>query len=404
MKVLLVTSRYHYGDPSRGEGYEHQNFLPALQRLGHDVEVFDPLFRPAFANFAELNRALLEQAESWRPDVILNVQKLYEIWIETWDILRRSGIAATVNWATDDSWKYTQASRFMAAHFDACATTAVERQADYARDHHQRVLLTQWAADATRLEPPLPSSACPYDVCFVGQRYGTRPAYMRALERAGVRVECFGHGWPRGPLAGNSIAPMLRNARIALNFSGQGYGSWLFPDRRQIKARIFEVPGAGGFLLSEWAPGIERWFRTGEEIAVFRTDRELVSQVRYYLDHPDIRDACAVRAYRRVVQEHTYDIRMDELLRFALRQAPAAPSGTGRISWRDFDRAASNHAVNRFQKVLGGALTYAARPFFGRTRAPRAARRLVFELSWRCLGEQVYSARGWPGRLFYLDT
>lgn len=404
MKVLFVTSRYHYGDPLRGEAYEHQNFLPALRRLGHDVEVFDHLFRPAFAGFAELNRALLEKVEAWQPDVILFVQNLYEIWTETWDILRRSGIAATVNWATDDSWKYNQASRFMANHFDAFVTTAVERRRDYTRNGHHRVLLSQWAADASRLAPPLPSSECRNNVCFIGQRYGRRPAYIRALERAGMRVECFGYGWPSGPLAGDNIASVLRNSRICLNFSGQGYAPRLLRDRCQIKARVFEVPGAGGFLLSEWAPGIDRYYRIGEEIDVFRTEAELVDRVRYYLDRPEIRDVCAQRAYVRTRREHTYQIRMEDLLRFATEQHRKGPPGTGKLDWKAFDAAVSTHAVPGSLAILGRCLAGAIRPFVGRKRAPRAARRLMYELSWRMTGPSTYSARGLPGRLFYLDS
>ncbi len=404
MKVLFVTSRFHYGDPSRGEGYEHQNFLPALRRLGHEVEVFDHLFRPAFAGFVELNHAFLERVESWRPEVILYVQKLYEIWTETWDIVRRGGIAATVNWTTDDSWKYEQGSRFIAKYFDACATTAADRRDDYARDGYDRLLVSQWAADATRLQPPLSSAACRYDVCFVGQRYGRRPVYVRALQRAGVRVDCFGYGWPRGPLAGEALAAVLRSARISLNFSGQGYASRVLPGRRQIKARVFEVPGAGGFLLSEWAADVERYYRIGEEIDIFRTETELVSQARYYLDHPEIRDACAFRAFERTTREHTYDMRIEELLSFAVEQHQNALPGTGKIDWKAFDDAASRHTVSRPLRMVSRLLTGAARPFVGGNRASRATRRLSFELSWRLLGESTYSSRGLPGRLFYVDS
>jgi spore maturation protein CgeB len=41
---------------------------------------------------------------------------------------------------------------------------------------------------------------------------------------------------------------------------------------------------------------------------------------------------------------------------------------------------------------------------FGRVRGPRAARRLVYELSWRLAGKTTYCARGLPGRLFYAES
>jgi spore maturation protein CgeB len=404
MKILFVTSRYQYGDPARGEAYEHQNFLPALLRLGHDVQVFDHALRSQYTDFIALNRALLEKVETWRPQAILFVQYLYEIWTETWDILRSSGIAATANWATDDSWKYPQASRFLAPHLDAFVTTARERASDYARDGYDRVLVSQWAADAARLQAPLPSAECQYDVSFIGQRYGQRPVFIRALERAGIRVACFGHGWPRGSVAGENIAPLMRQSRISLNFSGQGYASRFLPQRRQIKARIFEVPGAGGFLLSEWAPAIDRYYRMGEEIDVFRTGEELVAKVQYYLRNPEVRDACARRASERTAQEHTYDARMRELLEFTVARHAQMPAGTGRIDWASFREALSRHTVSPLLRMLRTSLTGAARPFVGKKRAPRAARRFLFELSWRFLGQGTYAANGLPGRLFYHES
>ncbi len=121
MRILFITGRYGYGDPKRGDGYEYQNFLPALRRLGHEVDILESLLRSEYMDFVELNRAVLNKVESWKPDLVLYGQVHYEVWTETWDIIRKSGIAATINWASDDSWKYSQASRFIAKHFDACA-------------------------------------------------------------------------------------------------------------------------------------------------------------------------------------------------------------------------------------------------------------------------------------------
>ena len=62
---------------------------------------------------------------------------------------------------------------------------------------------------------------------------------------------------------------------------------------RQIKARTFEVPGAGGFLLSEENPNLAKYFRIGEELVTYRDNRDLAQKIRYYLDQPEERDATA---------------------------------------------------------------------------------------------------------------
>lgn len=45
-----------------------------------------------------------------------------------------------------------------------------------------------------------------------------------------------------------------------------------------------------------------------------------------------------------------------------------------------------------------------ASQFWEPQRAPRAARRIMFELSWRLFGSHTYSAAGWPGRMFYREN
>ncbi len=68
MKILCVMGEHAYGDPLRGEGVEHANFLPALQRLGHEVSFFESFSREPYESFAELNRALLCRVEETAPD------------------------------------------------------------------------------------------------------------------------------------------------------------------------------------------------------------------------------------------------------------------------------------------------------------------------------------------------
>jgi spore maturation protein CgeB len=53
---------------------------------------------------------------------------------------------------------------------------------------------------------------------------------------------------------------------------------------------------------------------------------------------------------------------------------------------------------------LRALLLAVCQPLWGRYRGGRAARRILFEFSWRIFGETTYSARGLPGRLFYLDS
>ena len=411
MRILCVFGQYNYGRPSRGEGYEFSNFLPTLRRLGHDVLFLDSRNRDQYHSFAELNETLLRTVEEQRPHVIFTVLTHYEIWIETWEILRDAGIAATVNWATDDDWKYAQFSRFLAPAFHAFTTSYPSAYVRYQRHGISRVLLTQWAANSASLQPPLPASRCQYGVSFVGSAYGTRRRQIEQLRERGIDVSCFGYGWESGPIPAKDVPRIFRNSTISLNFTTSPlvWGTALPHRTNQVKARTFEVPGAGGFLVTEWAEGLERYYTPDREIVIFKDLDDLVDKVRYYLTHPDERDTIAQAGYQRTCAEHTYDRRLSDMLDFALRARDeyfqsSGITPTGRIDWPNFERAVLGHRPNRALLTLKKGLVAMCSAIWGPQRGPRAARRLLFELSWRIAGSWAYSAAGWPGRLFYTES
>jgi spore maturation protein CgeB len=176
----------------------------------------------------------------------------------------------------------------------------------------------------------------------------------------------------------------------------------------QLKARVFEVPTAGGFLLTENSPDQHLFYEIDKEQAVFETVEELVEKARYYLSHPDERDAMALAAYERTQAEHTYEQRFTAVFDFALAQRNRSVAGRaapdGRIDWATFEQAARRHRLSPGLRLLKAGLEQIGTAIYGPRRGLRAARRLMFELSWRLSGEHTYSAAGWPGRLFYNAT
>ena len=394
MKILCVFGRHNYGDPARGEGVEYTHFLPALRALGHEVHFFDSLARHEHADFAALNRALLKSAEAFQPDVVFTVLLLSEVWLETVAILRRAG-CKVLNWSTDDSWKYREFARLVAADFDLFATTCPDALPWYAADGLKNVTLTQWAASASWLAAPRPARECRYPVSFIGSAYGSRAARIEGLRAAGVPVECFGHGWPSGAVAAERIPEIMRDSALSLNFSEGSAGG-----PAQIKARVFEVPAAGGMLLTEAAPHLQDYLAPGQEAVLFDNDADLAAQARRLLADPDRRDAIARAGHARVAGEHTYEQR----LRVLLQTLGTVAAGTRTIDWSAFERHARAHAPGPGLRLLRWLLVTPCVLVWGRVRGPRAARRMLFELSWRLAGRATYTAAGWSGRLFYRES
>lgn len=405
MRVLCVLGRYNYGKRIRGDGIEFINFVPALRRLGHDIEVFDNTDRSLYDSFPALNEALLLKVEQFQPEIVLAVQMLYEIWSETWDIIRKTGWTRVVNWATDDSWKYRQFSRFLSPHFDAFATTYSDKLNAYIRDGYDSAVLTQWAANEVTLSPPIPAGQCTYPVSFVGSRYGRRDEFVQFLQQKNIEVRCFGHGWPGGAIDSSEIPGIVRNSVISLNFSGSGAILERFrPSHRQVKARVFEIPGMGGFLLTEWAPSLDQFYDLQTEIGTFKNKYQMLERICFYLENPEKRDRMALAAYRKTCKEHTYEVRMENLLKFVSDRPAAASQLTSGIDWDQFHRASQFHTSSATLYRVKAIAVLICSMIFGGNRGPRAARRLLFELSWRISGRATYSSRGLPGRLFYRES
>lgn len=405
MKILCVFGRYAYGDVVRGESYEHSNFWPALASQATEIRLFDSFDRTGYRDFADLNRQLLQAVSDFKPDLLFCVLMHYEVWTETLDLIRARSPAAILHWGTDDSWKFTQFSRFIARHVDVHVTTDARALVRAQREGLGNVVKSQWAASGTRLAPPLPSADCSYDVSFVGSAYGNRRQWISGLKKRGIEVACFGHGWDAGVVDAEAIPGIYRHSRISLNFADSGLqlAGLGLQRSRQIKARTFEVPGAGGLLLTEGAPELGDYFRIGEEIDVFDGLDSLAARIRHYLANPTVRDAVAHAGHARAAAEHTYEARFPPLLAAATQAARTRPPGQG------LDAALLAHCV--FEHEVGPSLSILASLtrrmstlLLGPKWGPRAVRRAMYEIGWRCAGKRVYGARGWPGRLFYTES
>ncbi len=83
-----------------------------------------------------------------------------------------------------------------------------------------------------------------------------------------------------------------------------------------LNMRVFEVMATGALLLTDTAPGsgLDELFRDGEEVALYRCDAELEDVARFYLNNDELRKQVAARGRRAVLQAHTYEHRVADLL------------------------------------------------------------------------------------------
>ena len=309
-----------YGDPSRGPSFEEVNFRSALEGMGHELIPFDFMAQKRRHGKREMNRRLIAAAEETEPHLSFFVLFEHEIDPETIRGVSRSG-GPTVNWFADDHWRFDRFTRHFAPAFDWSVTTDRDSLPKYRSIGYDRVIHSQWACN--RYSYDKCDDLLEYDVTFVGQSYGDRPATVERLRAEGFEVQCWGFGWPRGRIGHDEMVRVFGASRINLNLSAafsqpRGLRARVAslvrrerhePRKSQIKGRTFEVPGSGGFLLTDRVPHLEDYFVTGKELASFDSTDDLVEEVGWWLSHEDERAAVAQAGYQRVRAEHTYDHR-----------------------------------------------------------------------------------------------
>jgi spore maturation protein CgeB len=318
LKVLYVAMEHDYGDPSRGQSFEETNFRSALEGMGHDIVPFDFIARAKRDGKARMRADLIAAAQEALPDLAFFT--LYQDELDAPTIEAVGKVCRTVNWFTDDHWRFDIFTRHIAGAFTLAVTTDADSLPKYAAAGLDRVHLSQWACN--RYAYSKVSDTLEHGVTFVGQPHGGRGEIIDALRAAGIEVECWGHGWPAGKLDHDEMVRVFATSAVNLNLSNSGepaptlrvrigklLGRGLGPKPPQIKGRNFEVPGCGGFLLTERVPHLERYYAYDEEIGVHDDTDSLIERTRYWLDHPDDRAAVAAAGYRRTLAEHTYDDR-----------------------------------------------------------------------------------------------
>ncbi len=82
-----------------------------------------------------------------------------------------------------------------------------------------------------------------------------------------------------------------------------------------VNQRVFDVPATGAFVLTDWREQIENLFEPGKEVVCYRHPEEAPELLRHYLRHTGERHAVAAAARRRILAQHTYEHRLQTLIR-----------------------------------------------------------------------------------------
>jgi hypothetical protein len=149
------------------------------------------------------------------------------------------------------------------------------------------------------------------DVCFVGQAYGFRRAFVERLRRLGLVVRTAGSGWPGGPITTDEVIRLYRRSRVILGLGGIGWSV----DLKNVKGRDFDAPAVGtAAYLTSYNPELAEYFDIGKEISCFSSLDECVEVAQDLLADQTRRQDIAQRGRERCLGAHTWVRRLERVL------------------------------------------------------------------------------------------
>jgi spore maturation protein CgeB len=181
------------------------------------------------------------------------------------------------------------------------------------------------ALDPTTHYPVEPAAEYAADLAFLGNRLPDREArveefFLRpAASLPDRRFLLAGNGWHGKPMPLNvnyvgHLYTKDHNAfncspAAVLNISRESMARYGFSPA----TRVFEAAGAGACIITDAWQGVSHFFEPGREILVAASGDEVIEHVRALT--PEAARTVGREARRRVLAEHTYDHRAEELER-----------------------------------------------------------------------------------------
>ena len=238
--------------------------------------------------------------------------------------IRQIGIPVT-NIAMEDRlpslWKrragHCMGSVGLGQGLDMVLTTCAETCAWYAAEKIPAIF---WplASDAN-LFGAGEEAARDIDILFVGNRYGIRGKIVDELTKSGLKVQCYGSGWPNGPVGAEQNMRLSKQAKIILGVGTIGHCSDLYT----LKLRDFDALMTGALYITHRNPDLLRFFVEGVHLECYEKICELKQKIIFYLENPAERERIGSLGRMHARGRHTWDHRFKQIfLKLGLLATP----------------------------------------------------------------------------------
>ncbi|RMG74082.1 MAG: hypothetical protein D6710_02220 [Nitrospirae bacterium] len=332
----------------------------ALKDLGHTVQYIDnSAFKDALLFIeriglpgdakAELNHLFLEFAsfsvlsrmERFRPDLVIALAQapLHKGALEK---IKKTGLK-TAFWFVEN-YRHLTYWKEMFNYYDYLFVIQKDEFIREIRENYKKPVLYLPLAALPEFHRPLELTEEEIeefgsDLSFVGAGYRNRQEMFLGLLDYDFKI--WGKGWNmHSPLSDfvqrkaswiepREIVKIFNASKINLNLHSSAYHTGVDPFGDFINPRTFEIASTKAFQLVDQRRYLSEVFEIGSEVETFSSLEELRKKIDYYLRNQKEREEMAEAAYRRVLREHTYQLRLREMLEFIFEKGFDLPGWTG---------------------------------------------------------------------------
>jgi glycosyltransferase involved in cell wall biosynthesis len=308
-----------YNDPEKAQ---------QLENLCFDALKLRSYFNRA--NIAKLNNLFLEHALSYDWDILcLCSMSHYGLYILPDTIRKLSQRGLVVGFFGDDEFNFKY-NRFWPRLFDAVVAYTEKEVKLYQRWNPYTYLLPV-GVDSEGLEL---ADVRGTDVMFVGSPYGNRVEILTKVQQAGVNLKIYGsrrwaqyaalNGCYQGFLEAKDYWKVLSQAKIVLSLMEDLNG------KPHINGKVFEATKVKAMALATYYPPFETTYglQEGKDIVFYHSLEDLISKLKYYLEHLDEQQHIAENLRRKIVENFTYEKLYKSLFDNLDRQLEGSLSGT----------------------------------------------------------------------------
>jgi ADP-heptose:LPS heptosyltransferase/glycosyltransferase involved in cell wall biosynthesis/2-polyprenyl-3-methyl-5-hydroxy-6-metoxy-1,4-benzoquinol methylase/cytochrome c-type biogenesis protein CcmH/NrfG len=196
-------------------------------------------------------------------------------------------------------------AHILAAQADFCSATSEEVYSLFARFNRNAFKILEGFDPNIYFDEGAEKT---HEVVFFGSATEKRVHYLRQIA-LDYRVEIFGTGWPEDlkaspPVFNEKLRQLINRSKIVLNF----VHSNIFSDRVLLSA------ASGGFVLTEYCPDLENYFKDGEHLRWFKDIDEAKKLIEYYLSSHEERARIAANGMRLVQERFSWSSICSDIL------------------------------------------------------------------------------------------